>query len=87
MEISTKVTRVKNGKPISPAYIYDKTSINLEQELLLKRTKHSFVKIRTELREYGNITKMRLIIDGMVFKEWVVNNESKLVTKTLDHFR
>lgn len=83
MEISQKTTRNKKGKP---QYFIDDKYINTDIDLLLKHSKQKFAHIRTEFKDHGHIVKMKLLIDGLTFKEWIINKETKVITKTLDHF-
>ena len=83
MEILQTLKRLKSGKP---KHYYDKQRITNEIFLGLKNSKHKFAHIRTEIKDYGHIVKMTLYIDQLAFKEWIIHKETKVITKTLDHF-
>lgn len=83
MEIIQTIKKLTKGKP---KLIFDKQRIVTEISLGLKNKNVKFAHIRTEIKDYGHIYKMTLYIDQLAFKEWIINKETKLITKTLDHF-
>lgn len=84
MELSTRVKTIK--KKNKPVYVIDKSGVTIDTELLLTHRKEKFAHIRIEKKDHGPFEKLILYIDRLVFKEWIINKETRIITKTLDYF-
>ena len=84
--IALRRNSIRGKKEVSPVYLSAADNIKAAVNLELKNRNEQFVDIRVGMKDYGHIKKLTLYIDKMVFKEWIINNTTKVVTKTLDHF-
>ena len=84
MEVSVRIDTIEKNN--QPKIIDDGKGVTIVPSLLLEHRKEKFAHIRVEKRDYGNIEKLTLFIDKFVFKEWIINKETRKITKTLDHF-